>query len=221
MWSNHLVRRAGNVDVDNCIQDFDVAIVPIKHVVVDLDVKKGEDGIAFFRALGDCPPTMTVATPSGGRHLWFRYDGDLTSCNCGHGVEFKRLTSNVHVPPSTNYEWLHKIAPIPLPNWALDFWKESRKSTPKLVKENKFNKGLRHDALKTFAAVAKQYLYLNDEEMLSLLIEVNDQRCDPPLPYREVECISLWASNLDSKGIEVGALHGDQMNLYLSKLIYA
>lgn len=221
MWRDHLNRHATNLDVDNCVSDFDVAIVPKRHVVVDLDVKRGADGIAAFRALGDCPPTMTVKTPSGGRHLWFRYDGDLTSCNCGNGIEFKRLTSNVHVPPSTNYEWLHKIVPIPLPDWVLAFWKETRKSTPQLVKERTFNKGLRHDALKVFAAMAKQHLDLNEDEMLALLIEVADQRCVPKMPYREVESISLWAANLESTGLEVSALHGDPLNLYLSKLIYA
>ena len=115
MWGNHLVRSATDTDVDNCIYDFDVAVVPMKHVVVDLDVKNGVNGVAHLATLGVCPPTLTTATPSGGRHLWFTYSGDLTSCNCGSGIEFKRLTGTAHVPPSTGYTWLNSIPPAPLP----------------------------------------------------------------------------------------------------------
>lgn len=45
-------------------------------IVLDLDVAKGKDGLrtlAALQALHDgLPPTYTVATPSGGRHLYFR-----------------------------------------------------------------------------------------------------------------------------------------------------
>ncbi|MER5887266.1 bifunctional DNA primase/polymerase [Streptomyces sp. NPDC001941] len=46
------------------------------HLVgIDLDVKNDVDGIAHFDRLAaehgfSVPPTVTVATPSGGRHLW-------------------------------------------------------------------------------------------------------------------------------------------------------
>jgi hypothetical protein len=43
--------------------------------VVDLDVKNGVDGVANFAALGEVPPTYTVATPTGGFHLYFRHPG--------------------------------------------------------------------------------------------------------------------------------------------------
>jgi hypothetical protein len=43
--------------------------------VVDLDVKNGVDGASNFFALGDVPPTYTVATPSGGFHLYFKHPG--------------------------------------------------------------------------------------------------------------------------------------------------
>jgi KaiC/GvpD/RAD55 family RecA-like ATPase len=43
--------------------------------VIDLDVKNGIDGLANFQALGECPPTYTVATPSGGYHVYFKHPG--------------------------------------------------------------------------------------------------------------------------------------------------
>jgi hypothetical protein len=43
--------------------------------VVDLDVKNGIDGLEELRKLGMVPATYTVATPSGGFHLYFRHPG--------------------------------------------------------------------------------------------------------------------------------------------------
>ncbi|AMJ61419.1 hypothetical protein AXW83_14935 [Bosea sp. PAMC 26642] len=46
--------------------------------VVDIDDKNGKEGSATWAALealhGAAPPTFTVKTPSGGRHLYFRVD---------------------------------------------------------------------------------------------------------------------------------------------------
>ncbi|MGW5349941.1 bifunctional DNA primase/polymerase [Streptomyces sp. NPDC004031] len=53
------------------------------HLVgVDLDVKHGADGVAALRALAarhgfTVPETLTVLTPSGGRHLWLTAPGPV------------------------------------------------------------------------------------------------------------------------------------------------
>ncbi|MEV6563220.1 bifunctional DNA primase/polymerase [Streptomyces kronopolitis] len=50
---------------------------PPHHLIgIDLDTKNGADGLTALRFLADeldvpIPPTVTVRTPSGGRHLWF------------------------------------------------------------------------------------------------------------------------------------------------------
>lgn len=229
-WKDHINRKATLKDVDDCVADFDISIVPINHVVVDLDIKSftnsgnacANNGFeAFKRLRGDnsCH-TLTAKTPSGGAHLWFKYDGDLTSCNCGDGIEFKRLTGTVHIPPSTGYNWWIKTDPIPAPNWLIDFWKSNRESTVHLAKQAVYDRGMRHDSLKVFAAVARQHLHLNYFEMLTLLQETNDQRCVPPLPQLEVENIANWSSALDATGFEVDVLYREPMTLYLARLIY-
>jgi hypothetical protein len=43
--------------------------------VIDLDLKDGKDGLAELRKLGDVPVTYTVATPTGGYHLYFQWPG--------------------------------------------------------------------------------------------------------------------------------------------------
>lgn len=49
-------------------------------LVVDCDVKHDLDGVAAFEKLAGQPETYTVATPSGGRHIYFR-DPDGTFGN--------------------------------------------------------------------------------------------------------------------------------------------
>lgn len=54
---------------------------PCHLVGIDLDVKQDQDGIAALSALAErhdftLPATVTVLTPSGGRHLWFSGPAD-------------------------------------------------------------------------------------------------------------------------------------------------
>lgn len=62
-------------------------------VVLDIDVKKGKDGMGALFDLtlkyGDLPETLTVETPSGGRHYFFYGE-------CAHTVE--RLGSGIDTP---------------------------------------------------------------------------------------------------------------------------
>lgn len=43
--------------------------------VVDLDVKDDKDGVSELSKLGEVPKTYTVATPTGGFHLYFQHPG--------------------------------------------------------------------------------------------------------------------------------------------------
>lgn len=49
-------------------------------LIVDIDVKPGKDGRAWLKAIAGegrfLPPTMTVRTPSGGTHYYFRHHPD-------------------------------------------------------------------------------------------------------------------------------------------------
>lgn len=69
---------------------------PGRHlVIVDLDVKHGLDGPAELAKLatpyGPLPETFTVATPSGGRHLYFATDFAATNSPGGlpHGIDIR------------------------------------------------------------------------------------------------------------------------------------
>lgn len=70
------------------------------HIVVDLDVKNGKNGVAEFQKLkqkfGIPNPTMVVRTKSGGMHLYYDREGDFTTAKVAKatdlrvgGVEYK------------------------------------------------------------------------------------------------------------------------------------
>nr|WP_145908111.1 bifunctional DNA primase/polymerase [Kitasatospora viridis] len=80
------------------------------HLVgIDLDVKHDQNGPAAFRVLAaehgfGIPPTATVATPSGGWHLWFTVPPGIRIPNSekklGEGIDV-RGTGGVLVGPGT------------------------------------------------------------------------------------------------------------------------
>ena len=100
-------------------------------VVVDVDTIEGHgtDGAAGLAALeaelGDLPPTVKAATPSGGRHLYFRQPPGrkITSGNIVPGVDLRGHRALAVVPPSRRrdglcYAWLrspteHAISELP------------------------------------------------------------------------------------------------------------
>lgn len=75
-------------------------------VVIDLDYKpsKGINGLESLAALlGDVPPTLTVLTPSGGYHLYFRHPGFTiknSASELGPGIDVRGDGGYVVLPDS-------------------------------------------------------------------------------------------------------------------------
>jgi KaiC/GvpD/RAD55 family RecA-like ATPase len=99
--------------------------------VLDLDLKDGKDGGAALRALGLDPDTLstcTVATPSGGRHLYFRWPEGLgcsppddESGKPLHGVDVRGQGGFVIAPGASHgrgrYRLLEGALAGDLPDW--------------------------------------------------------------------------------------------------------
>ena len=91
-------------------------------LVLDVDVKHGAPGpdtvAAWTAEAGPLPTTLTCRTPSGGWHLWYRYEGPHP--RGGAGVDMRtRGHGYVAVPPSPGYEWTGPAEPAALPSaWA-------------------------------------------------------------------------------------------------------
>lgn len=96
-------------------------------VAADIDVKNGTDGNVTLARLEESiaplPPTAASATPSGGRHLWFkaplgielRQSIGKVGTHDASGVDIRAGSSLCTAPPTTGYAWIdrHSLAPLP------------------------------------------------------------------------------------------------------------
>jgi hypothetical protein len=79
----------------------------------------GVDGFATLAALGQLPDTLTVSTPSGGRHYWFRHIPGSRSRRLGAGVEWFSDKKLVVVPPAPGRAWINDAEIADAPDWLL------------------------------------------------------------------------------------------------------
>lgn len=91
-------------------------------LVIDVDNKNNKDGNVALRKLeeelGGLPETKTATTPSGGRHLYYKDPGGISSGTdkLGSGVDVKADGGYVVVPPSHDlYKWADRGSVEPLP----------------------------------------------------------------------------------------------------------
>lgn len=108
--------------------------------VVDLDTKKGKDGIAALDAIGIVPETYTVQTRSGGVHLYFKHPGipvPNSVSKLGPGIDVRGENGYVVAPPTDGYVVLDDRSPVDAPPWLLAKMGEPAKTidldTPRTV----------------------------------------------------------------------------------------
>lgn len=175
-------------------------------VAIDVDPRAGgHDLLADLEhEHGELPATVTARTggADGGRHLYFRAPADLPSYDIGTGLEVKAAGRQVVAPPSVHpdtgalYEWEHGRAPgeirlATLPAWAYAGHHGTRKNaTPAsgwlALLRPPIADGERNTALTRLAGhlLAKR---VDPHVAAELVRAVNQCRCKPPLPDREVQ----------------------------------
>jgi len=172
-------------------------------VVIDCDPP---DGVANLRTLerehGPLPPTATVRTPRDGRHLYFRHPGGRVPCSTGKladAVDVRSDDGYALLPPSVvggrAYEVLERAPVAAAPEWLAALLVRSqtrRRATPptgwaRMLKQ--IPEGERNDSI---ARLCGHLIARNVDETvaLELLLAVNQARCRPPLPDREVVAIA-------------------------------
>jgi hypothetical protein len=92
---------------------------------VDLDTKRGAPGMEWLAANASrLPRTRTHSTPSGGRHLLFRWPSGRALRNSASkiapGVDVRAAGGYVCVPPSPSYAITDDAMPAEAPAWLLD-----------------------------------------------------------------------------------------------------
>jgi len=190
---------------------------PSGWVVIDtdLDAEKGLDGEEALRELekthGPLPKTVMQMTPRGGYHRVFRDPGGIkcSTSKIGKGIDMRAAGGYVAVPPGTRrdgkYVWEvdhhpDDIEPAELPAWirllrgngsrkAKTRDKSKAKEKPKSSDTGSIPKGKRNDTLCRIGGSLRHKGH-EEQAIFTALLEVNNNRCKPPLPDDEVERIA-------------------------------
>lgn len=81
--------------------NYNIGVLTSGLIVLDLDTKDGKDGIAQARSLGVDFDTLTVRTPTGGRHLYFTGPERANAVGIVDGVDVRSYNGYVVAPGST------------------------------------------------------------------------------------------------------------------------
>lgn len=171
---------------------------------IDFDAEEGKDGYKFLEAwereYGQLPKTWTVKTARGGKHLYYRFEGE-TPCNSANeqlAIDFRGEGGYVMAPPSVHpngkrVEWETSPDEIELA-WADDNVKafvtairpQNTKEGQRFVLPEVIRKGERDNTLFRYAC-SLQAQGVDDSQISNLVHEANNSRCEQPLPTQQVE----------------------------------
>jgi hypothetical protein len=173
-------------------------------LLLDLDYRNGsvvEDRADVIRLFGPIPDTCEVITGSGGRHIYFRYDGGKVPKQIAKGVELKGDGGYAVAPPSihpngTEYSFdgtegakaLLKVADPPA--WLLAAIADGRADKSKMnPSAEQWSEGERNNRLTSLAGKLRRS-GLSREEIEAALVAINCVRCVPPLADAELRKIA-------------------------------
>ena len=176
--------------------------------VLDLDGPEGLETLACLeQEHGPLPDTVTVGTPSGGVHFYFRLPEGLgVRCKTRvfPGVDVRGEGGYVVVPPSRVgdrcYRWLRLGEVAQAPEWLLGAVAHRHNPAAQTTAFSggavRWCEGERNDRLFREGCALRRRGYSAAEIEAALLV-LNAQRCDPPLPEAEVRKVAESASRYE------------------------
>lgn len=176
--------------------------------VIDIDNKNGVSGSDSLRELerefGTLPHTVEVLTPSGGRHLYFKYvDGIGCRTALCKGIDIRGDGGYVVAPPSEidgkHYEW--EVTSLPsetqiadAPKWLIDLL--AKKEVHQTIDDIVTQGGRNDHLMKVAVSLRKQGV--SPDQLESVLQSINKTKCNPPLDPKEVTQIATSIGKYDS-----------------------
>jgi putative DNA primase/helicase len=175
-------------------------------VVLDVDVDKGggESLEQLEAQYGELPTTTIAITGSGGMHYLFRHPGGRVRNSAGKlgaGLDVRGDGGYIVAPPSKHvsgnrYEWLfapEEQQPAEPPLWLRELFEtgaaSARPQTETAAVGDEIPAGQRNTRLASIAGALRAQ-GRDEPELRAALLEVNQQRCMPPLPASEIGTIA-------------------------------
>ncbi len=177
--------------------------------VLDIDTPGGHESLSILMMLyDDLPETVMATTPSGGMHYYFKspdeFEVKRLIGKIGEKIDILGEGSYVVAPPSSlpngNYAWVPGFGPGEIevaeaPEWLLRKIEEYQTRAPAQVatsldesEEEEIIEGERNDTLTSLAGSMRSR-GMGKDAILSALLIHNQEKCQPPLPDKEVEGI--------------------------------
>ena len=155
---------------------------------------------------GELPETLTVGTPRGGRHVYFRHAEGVTNSTGAlpEGLDVRGEGGYVVVPPSPGYTVERRAKIAEAPGWLLELVREKPKlgvegsrsrdrvGAGEIPRGEPIPEGMRNQTL-FYRALDLKDGRLGRGEILDRLLTENATRCSPPLEEAEVEKIAKSA----------------------------
>lgn len=178
-------------------------------IAIDLDTPKtdgepnGEDSLMLYAAQrgGEIPLTWAFQTGRGGKQLLFRtgapignFVGILPNVDVRGNGGYSMFPPSIH-PNGNPYKWLEgqnpsamPDGPADLPDFLLNMLTEKKTTSTSFELPEKIKQGERNSTLFKMASSLRAQEY-TEPEILATLTAVNANRCNPPLPDKELEAI--------------------------------
>jgi hypothetical protein len=170
-------------------------------MVLDVDGETGKESLRTLEEKYGAFPATLQSMTGRGQHLFFNHPGHKVTIKhsttashkiLGQGLEIKAdgEADAVTVPPSIHangktYQWVNMETPVAnAPNWLLDLLTLEDVPTPA---GDVIPEGQRNDAM--YAEVCNLFKTCEPKDVLPSALEINQNRCKPPLSEAEVRGI--------------------------------
>lgn len=176
-----------------------------KFTVIDIDVKDSADDPHLpVLDRSKLPPTLTIKTPSGGYHLYYRYTDQVkTGVRRFRRLDIRNDGGYVVIPPSTidgiAYQVVDLRSVAEFPVELFGGAKPSRSSGPAFA----VSEGARNATATSMAGKIMRYFPESDWDMGWELLKAWNSRNNPPLPELELRTVFQSVSRYHRLGLEL------------------
>lgn len=175
-------------------------------VVLDVDGDDGSDSLyGLEREHGELPSTLSIVTPRGGAHLYFKWPGLAVKTTAGviaAGIDIRGDGGYALIPPSCTtrgtYVVDNEVPPAAMPAWLIEMTRADNLSagsgtvTSPRVWTTMLRDGIPDGQRNASLARLTGHLFRKwlDVELTAEIVHlVNAHRCRPPLSARAVDGI--------------------------------